>query len=182
MGGRPSSFPSKPSTCCVARQTGKERMITHQQGRDVQKSVAPGRSSGVLGRATLDCLLLSSVLASSLTSCQPASHGWRLLPLGQLELRLRDAWLGPPACPLWHSSTCLGACPPNCFLEATWPRPTTVLLCGAPGGHLGLRLLYWPHGLCLNFRLSGRLSLATGRRPLPAGRHCTPLSPPPRRP
>ena len=61
----PATFPQKPSTGCVARPTGKER-------RESPPTSEAGRSKGRLhravplgspGRATLDCLSLSSVLA-----------------------------------------------------------------------------------------------------------------------
>ena len=53
---------------------------------EVCRGVAPGQVPAVtLDTLTCDYLLLSSVLVSSLTlSCHPASHGWRLLSLGQL--------------------------------------------------------------------------------------------------
>ena len=87
---RPSSpFPEVCPPGCGAQSTGKarkEKSATHHRGRDVQGAVAPGRAPAIASDApTLDSLLLSSVLASSLTlSCQPASRGWRLLPPGQL--------------------------------------------------------------------------------------------------
>ena len=131
----PAPFPETLSTCCVARQTGKERKSTHQQGRGVQGAVAPGQAPAVTSDAlTLDCLLLSSVLASSLTSsCQPASHGWRLLPLGQLgsDFEVRGlsgaavarpvhflAFIGMP----WEPRT-------NLFLGTTWSLGTTPPFC-----------------------------------------------------
>ena len=62
---RPSSL--SPETArrlrSAANRKGEKRIATHQQGRDIQGTVTPGRVPGPPGLANLDCLLLSSVLA-----------------------------------------------------------------------------------------------------------------------
>jgi len=80
----PSQKPCPPAAW-RGKQGRREKAPT-SKADSVQGAVAPGRAPAIASDApTLDSLLLSSVLASSLTlSCQPATRGWRLLPPGQL--------------------------------------------------------------------------------------------------
>ena len=85
----PSPFPETAHLLrSAANREGENESSPTSNVKVFRGQLRWAESLDLLGSATLDCVLLNSVLASLLTSCQPASHAWRFLPIGQLELYL----------------------------------------------------------------------------------------------